>query len=430
MSQDDEVYAVMTAAIAGDVSAQNNLGHRYENGEGVQQDLSIAHEWHTKAAMQGDSDSQFQLGRLYYFGIGVCQNSTTAFRWYEKSANQGLSIAQNNLAMMYFSGEVVEQSFDTAYQLFKRAADAGDGDAQNNLGTIYFNGQLGEPDIEKALEMFTRSAKQSNQKAQLTLGIMYLEGMGVEQNNSEAQYWLAKSAEQGDESAQMHLGRLYSHSYGEHRNLEEGIWWLQRSMEQGNPCAKELIECAENELENERNRAEYLTPGPMVGDNDGKKWISIRIDEYLWKSVYIVTLGGILCMHKSVEFDSVGPIPYDDIVNWGFLEISESRGVEPAFGTGNACIEGDLVDVTWTTQHQPDGVWMVNSSLTWGIVRPEGRTAYVGSMRDCYHGNDESKVIEVQDAKLRIIESSNLDESDKFSYSELVSSDPNIALDI
>lgn len=259
MSQDDEVHALIAAATDGDANAQNDLGYRYESGEGVEQDHSLAHKWHTKAAEQGHADSLLQLGRLYYFGIGVNQNATTALRWYEQSADRGSSSAQNNLGLMYFNGEVVEQNLTAAFELFKRAAEAGNKDAQNNLGAIYLNGQLGEPDLGKAIEMFTKSANQSHKKAQLSLGIMYLNGTGVEQSDSKAQYWLSRSAEQGEGWAQMHLGRLYTLSEGEHRNLEEGIRWLRRSLEQGNPQAKKIIEYAESVLQSEKEAASEYT---------------------------------------------------------------------------------------------------------------------------------------------------------------------------
>ena len=46
----------------GDAEAQNNLGLRYYNGEGVTKDYAEAVKWYRKAAEQGHAEAQFNLG--------------------------------------------------------------------------------------------------------------------------------------------------------------------------------------------------------------------------------------------------------------------------------------------------------------------------------------------------------------------------------
>ena len=44
--------------------AQNNLGWCYDNGEGVEQDMSKGFEWYLKAAAQGDDYAKKKLKAL------------------------------------------------------------------------------------------------------------------------------------------------------------------------------------------------------------------------------------------------------------------------------------------------------------------------------------------------------------------------------
>ena len=54
------------AAEQGDVRAQNNLGVRYENGQGVGKDINEAVKWYRKAAEQGDAKAKENLRKLGY----------------------------------------------------------------------------------------------------------------------------------------------------------------------------------------------------------------------------------------------------------------------------------------------------------------------------------------------------------------------------
>ena len=52
------------AANEGHASAQNNLGHCYEFGKGVEKNESHAMEWYSKSAAQNHSASYINLGYL------------------------------------------------------------------------------------------------------------------------------------------------------------------------------------------------------------------------------------------------------------------------------------------------------------------------------------------------------------------------------
>jgi hypothetical protein len=65
----------------GDPVAQNALGRRYAQGEGVKLDEQEAVRWFTKAAEQGHVAAQSKLGSIYWSGRGVPKDSNRAYFW-------------------------------------------------------------------------------------------------------------------------------------------------------------------------------------------------------------------------------------------------------------------------------------------------------------------------------------------------------------
>lgn len=65
----------------GDPLAQNALGLRYAQGDGVKLNEEEAARWFTKAAEQGDVAAQSKLGSLYWVGRGVPASLHDAYFW-------------------------------------------------------------------------------------------------------------------------------------------------------------------------------------------------------------------------------------------------------------------------------------------------------------------------------------------------------------
>ena len=77
--------------------AQEMLGCRYRDGEGVEQSYQQARELYDLSASQGDASAQFNLGVLYANGQGVEQSNETARKLWMKSAEQGHENSIKNL---------------------------------------------------------------------------------------------------------------------------------------------------------------------------------------------------------------------------------------------------------------------------------------------------------------------------------------------
>jgi TPR repeat protein len=154
------------------VEAQNNLGHMYEKGKGVEKDAVQAVHWFRKAAEQGGAQAQYNLGVMYLNGEGVKKDAVQAVRWFRKAVEHGDANAQAHLGFMYGEGEGVKKDAVQAVRWHRKAAEQGHAVAQYNLGCRYGN------------------------------------GIGVQQSLSEAARWWRMAADQGDVHAHCCLGQL------------------------------------------------------------------------------------------------------------------------------------------------------------------------------------------------------------------------------
>ena len=115
MAVADGLQDALTAAQAGDASAQFNLGLMYDNGTGVLKDAAEAVRWYRLAADQGLAFAQYNLGAMYANGTGVLKDGAEAVRWFRLAADQGDVGTQSYLGVMYFEGSGVPRDIVTAH---------------------------------------------------------------------------------------------------------------------------------------------------------------------------------------------------------------------------------------------------------------------------------------------------------------------------
>ena len=72
----------------GNAEAQFGISLCYENGRGVERDLTQAAIWCRKAAEQNLDEAQFNLGNLYLNASGVPKDPVEAVRWFRRAAEQ------------------------------------------------------------------------------------------------------------------------------------------------------------------------------------------------------------------------------------------------------------------------------------------------------------------------------------------------------
>ncbi|GAA7467795.1 hypothetical protein ID1074_03930 [Helicobacter pylori] len=67
----------------------NNLGDLYQNGEGIEKNLTKAAQFYSKACALKEGLGCFNLGALYYNGKGVEKDLTKAAYFYSKACKLG-----------------------------------------------------------------------------------------------------------------------------------------------------------------------------------------------------------------------------------------------------------------------------------------------------------------------------------------------------
>ncbi|MGH8730885.1 MAG: tetratricopeptide repeat protein, partial [Burkholderiales bacterium] len=95
------------AAFLGNAWAMNNVGDLYENGLGVEQNLTMAMTWYQSAAEQGERMAMYNIGLLYEAGKGVDRDDAAALNWFRKAADKGDASAMHSIGAMYAEGRGV-----------------------------------------------------------------------------------------------------------------------------------------------------------------------------------------------------------------------------------------------------------------------------------------------------------------------------------
>lgn len=185
-----------------------NLGDCYYNGDGVEQDLTLAAKWFEKAAERGHKSAQNSIGKCYYFGEGVEENNEKAVYWCKKAAESGIAESCDVLAECYASGNGVEQNYQKSIEWRRKGADNGNNTCISNLGWHYQYGKGVTQDYGKAFEYYKKASDNGDDWAKNKLGEFYENGYGVAVNIQEAIKWYREAAKLGNEDAKASLERL------------------------------------------------------------------------------------------------------------------------------------------------------------------------------------------------------------------------------
>ena len=220
----------------GDKNAQYKLGQIYEEGKGLEKDLSKAGIWYIKAAHQGKIYSKRKLEELALLGIEVAQ------QWLIQQAEKGDPSAQLNLGYMYCKGKRVAVDRKKAFKWFSKAAQQGYAEAQFSLGCRYDNGEGIVEDKKEAVKWYQKAAEQGHAKAQFNLGLMHYNGEGVVVDKEEALKWFRKAAYQGNAKAQVNLGLMYDKGERVAVDRAEALKWFRKAADQGNAKAQFNLE--------------------------------------------------------------------------------------------------------------------------------------------------------------------------------------------
>ena len=148
------------------------IGLMYEEGNGVNKDLTEAIKYYHQGAEGGFAWAQCRLGLMYARGIGVENDDELAVEWYQLAAAQDDDDAQFNLGMMFADGRGVDKDIPLALSWLDKAAHQGHQDAMIWCMTLRAGGDYSDE---------VRSEDDNEYQTDLTFGFMD-SSRGVDQN--------------------------------------------------------------------------------------------------------------------------------------------------------------------------------------------------------------------------------------------------------
>lgn len=211
-----------------------NLGDCYYNGDGVEQDLTLAAKWYEKAAERGHKFAQNSIGNCYYYGNGVEENKEKAVYWYKKATESGIADACESLAKCYDLGDGVEQNYQKSIEWRQKGAKLGNILSITGLGWHYRYGKGVDQNYQTALEWYKKASELGSAYAQNNMANLYYYGYGVDVDYDVAAKWYLKAAEGGNSDAQESIANCYDNGYGVKQDYQKSIKWRQKGADNGN----------------------------------------------------------------------------------------------------------------------------------------------------------------------------------------------------
>lgn len=195
---------------AGKSEALFNLGILYEQGKGVEPDLTVARDYYLQAAEAGSRAGAYQVGLMalehpelvatetarHWLMVAALDGDEDAGRLLQSLTGDDASDSDPMLSVkrLLMRGEN-EQALTQLIHLSEQTPP--DYAAMTELAWLYETGLAVERDLEKAAELFSQAAEAGNAKAQYALSVMYATGAGKPVDATLSLQWLKKSAAQG-----------------------------------------------------------------------------------------------------------------------------------------------------------------------------------------------------------------------------------------
>jgi TPR repeat protein len=193
-----------------------------------------AYDWFLKAAALGWKTALFHLGECYEQGIGVDQDLTKAVQVYDHAVRSGSGEAASVLGLMYAEGRGVEEDPEKALAYYKQSVSLGAHDAEKNIGDAYFYGQGTEKDHQEADLWYHRAFEHGSLGAAAMISVL----LGEEGEKEEAFQWMQTAALGGNSDGMTGLGEYYLQGFGTKADPEKGIHWLKMGARQNNAEAQ------------------------------------------------------------------------------------------------------------------------------------------------------------------------------------------------
>ena len=184
----------MEASMKNNLFATLNLALLYQDGYGVEKDLTKARDLFMRAYESGYTDALVLCGDSYWESEdGMTPDYPKALACYQKAMLRRCPYAAFRLGWLYNEGLGVEQDTVRALNYYKQAVSMSYPDALADMGSFYRKGKLVERDYTQAMEYLQKAAAKGNVKAMYEIYQMFLRGEGVQPDFKLAKEWLRRS---------------------------------------------------------------------------------------------------------------------------------------------------------------------------------------------------------------------------------------------
>ena len=160
-----ELRGLVRDAVAGQPSAEHDLGTFFAVGIEVPQDFERAAYWYRRAADQGVANAAYNLGVLLERGLGVPRDPEAAVARFREAAEAGHAGALNALGLAFRNGAGVPRDPAQALIWFQRASARGNPRGAYNMAGLYESGELGMPDPQTAAGWYQVAAEAGDAQA-------------------------------------------------------------------------------------------------------------------------------------------------------------------------------------------------------------------------------------------------------------------------
>lgn len=268
---EEVVRLLRPLAEAGDVTAQFNLGHVYDETEGPVWDHAEAVGWFSLAARQGDEHAKLRLA----FALMLDLDFAGALEALQPLAEQGGASAQYFIGDMYLFGRGVEKDVDKAAEWYRRAAERGHAGGQATLGLLYETGTAVPADDVEAAKWYRLAALQDHTGGEEGLGKMYFLGKGVPEDVDVAAKFLGDAASKGSPDGQFLLGLMHANGDGVVQDFVLAHMWLNLSgTDDGKRILGDLVgEMTSEQIAEAQRMAREWTP-------ESEEW---EAEEFRWR---------------------------------------------------------------------------------------------------------------------------------------------------
>lgn len=221
------------ACDAGTMWVCHNLGVKYQDGLGVEQDALKAVAFYERACDGGEPASCVNLGLMYKSGKKIHWDTAKAIHYYKLACDGGDELGCFHAGNMYSHGDGVSQDKKKAAELYDRACEGGDADGCGYLGVLYSLGTGVTRDESKSSQYFERACNGDHSTSCNRLGKQYELGLGIDRNLIKAASLYRRACNAGVAAGCKDLGFMYRYGKGVERDISKALDLYQQGCDLG-----------------------------------------------------------------------------------------------------------------------------------------------------------------------------------------------------